>query len=137
MQSSFIVATIMVCIYRRLYDQATHPASRNIHYSWLACLCCYCCCCSCYSSAFTSMSSPLARSGPGAANQNRNVLHAGMYAHEPYRTLQHPFHTRTRGKEYHVFLQETKNHTHPQNAQPGLRWLTLSSKSFSKASSLL
>ena len=40
---------------------------------------------------------------------------------------------RTRGIEYHISLKETKNHTHPQNAQPGLRWLTLSSKSFSKA----
>ena len=58
---------------------------------------------------------------------------ARTYAHEPYRTLQHPFHTRTRGKEYHISLKETKNHTHPQNAQSGLRWLTLSSKSFSKA----
>lgn len=51
-----------------LYDQATHPASRNIHYSWLACLCCYCCSCCCYCLLSPrSMSSPLARSGAGAA----------------------------------------------------------------------
>ena len=100
MQSSFIVTTIMACIY--MTRQLTRQAGTSIILGLLVYVVIVV-------AAVVTVSFHLDRclhlwlaQEQVPRNQNRNVLHARMYAHEPYRTLQHPFHTHPRERIPHL-----------------------------------